>query len=221
MTIREIPILFSAPMVRAILSGRKTQTRRALKPQPKPFLLPDKSWCEVAIEHQWEEDLPRIRLGKVITNQTLRWAPGDHLWIRETFSVVPSSAYRCSPGVVQTINPSDQYDAAIYRASFDRSGGGIVWRPSIHMPRWASRITLDVTAVRIERLQDISEADAQAEGAPSCVMDDDGKFYQNNDIGTFRCGFAGLWDTINGPGAWDSNPWVAVIEFRRSEVANA
>jgi len=87
------------------------------------------------------------------------------------------------------------------------------WRPAIHMPRWASRLTLELTDVRVERLQDISEQDAIAEGADRLVMDDDGKFYESAN-GTHRCGYAGLWDHINGDGSWDENPFVWCISFR-------
>jgi hypothetical protein len=174
------PILFSAPMVRAILDGRKTMTRRIIKPKP-------------------------IMRG-------IRYAPGDRLWVREGWASVPASAYRCSEGVAQTVNPFDPTEAAIYRAGFDRSRGGIRWRSPIHMPRWASRITLAVEAVRVERLQDISEGDSEKEGVtrPNRVLEDDGTSYTD--------GFAALWEDIHGPDAWDANPWVSVTTFRRVEA---
>lgn len=214
------PILFSAPMVRALLAGRKTMTRRALKPQPV----------------RNEAGLWTLDLGRRGFSQTddvpatmrergwLRFAPGDLLWVRETIARIPASAYRCSEGVQQTINPTDPYVAAIYRASFDRSGDP-GWRPSIHMPRWASRLTLAVTAVKVERLQDISEADAIAEGinrdetlpenVHRCWLDL-GHNTEGADWLTSwdaRDVFRQLWWHINGPGAWEANPWVVALKF--------
>jgi hypothetical protein len=121
--------------------------------------------------------------------------------------------------VQQTINPVDPYYASIYRQGWDRSESGIRWRPSIHMPRWASRITLEIAAVRVERLQDISEDDARAEGI--------------TDGGCLNCGnpepcecaspepsardaFCYLWHQIHGCNSWHTNPWVWVVEFHRS-----
>lgn len=210
----ERPIIFSAPMVRAILAGRKTQTRRVLKPQP----VADASWAG-----GWRVDSKKVsvsvqsfneRGGRCLPGDSspCPYTVGDTLWVREAWALVPRTAYRCSEGVQQTLRPNDDHDAAIYRASFDRSSGGCRWRPSIHMPRWASRITLRVTNVRVERLHDISEEDARAEGAERMYMDDDGKFYQHH-TGTYRTGFAGIWAHIHGPGGWAANPWVVAVSF--------
>jgi hypothetical protein len=146
-------------------------------------------------------------------------APGDRLWCRETFAIVPRTAYARSDGVSQTLRPDDDHDAAIYRADWTRSNGGFRWRPSIHMPRWASRILLEITDVRVERLQDISEADAQAEGIEYserfegyCIGE--AEHYNSHDP---RLSYASLWESINGPGSWAANPWVWVVEFRRIE----
>jgi hypothetical protein len=125
------------------------------------------------------------------------------LWVREAFTCVPASAYRLSEGVEQTVNPSDPYEAAIYAAGWDR--GIPKWKPSIHMPRWASRITLRVTDVRVERLNEISEADALAEG----MTFPEGMQWGNDPVDAY----AGLWNHINGPGAWDLNPWVWCVSF--------
>lgn len=123
------PIIFSAPMVRALLDGRKTQTRR-LAASPLRH-------CQ----------------------------PGDRLYVREAFTLVPSSAYRMSEGVEQVLNPTDPDVAAIFTVGWERSIPK--WRPSIHMPRWASRLTLIVEAVRFQRLSAITDADALAEGIES------------------------------------------------------
>lgn len=199
------PIIFSAPMIRALLEGRKSQTRRVMKEQrhvATPALMGDR-W-------QW-----RGYSGAALGDANVPCAIGDRLWVREAHALVPASAYRCSEGVEQAINPGDNDRAAIYRAGFDRSTSGIRWRPSIHMPRWASRLTLIVTDVRVQRLQEISEGDAKAEGAVPMAMDDEGKFYLRESCqgGTYLCGFAGIWAHIHGPDAWDANPWVCAITF--------
>lgn len=202
------PILFSGPMVRAILEGRKTQTRRPLKPQP--ICGDDPNWIR-----------PPCPYGK----------PGDRLWVRENF--------------LQLMHGKVTDGRVKYCASIDpRSTGtpkndGYWWRkrPSIHMPRWDSRITLEVTDIRVERLQKISREDAIAEGARE-FPDLQGKHPYGQDprwsmeeptdvsqcLGTPRAAFANYWCKINGkklPGGvldsrpWDENPWVWVVEFRR------
>ena len=182
---KERPILFSAPMVRALLAGTKTQTRRIIKPQHLAFFNQDAA----AMLSDWNErPLPY--------GQT-----GDRLWVRETFGHFERNQH-FKPGC-----------NVYYRAD-----GNCLelepWRPSIHMPRWASRITLEITSVRVERLQDISEADAQAEGVTddgSLVTDLDGK-----DRGGTIAAYATLWEVINGVGSWDDNPWVWVVSFKRA-----
>lgn len=208
---RERPILFSAPMVRALLAGTKTQTRRALNPRPQPWgqhgglQLP--GYCastDAAFRHG--APIFKSRFGK----------PGDRLWVRETFAKID--------GQTQPWIETD------YRATYthgDRLGDSLGikkrWTPAIHMPRSASRITLEVTAVRVERLQEISEADAIAEGVnrfPGCRQDDDAAAFNrigpvdNDSFPIAR--YAVLWESINGPGSWEANPWVWVVEFQRS-----
>lgn len=122
--------------------------------------------------------------------------PGDRLWVREACMV-------CDIGIEQHV---------AYRADGEPDESWLRplrWRPSIHMPRWASRITLEVTGVRVERLQDISDADAKAEGAP---MSWASAQYRG---GTWRQGFSDLWRQINGPDSWDANPFVWVVSFKR------
>lgn len=208
----EKPIIFSGAMVRALLDGRKTQTRRVLKPQP--VKLPDFNRGSLSINvrrsvyQAWNPHCPAVRCPY--------GQPGDRLWVRETFAYVSPHEYPAPFEECKIEYRADKPEAK-------RAGGwdcepddpeAIRWRPSIHMPRWASRITLEVTGVRVERLQDISEADARAEGAypPPAGTDDDGAHY---DAGTFRDGFRALWESINGAGSWTANPWVWVIEFRR------
>lgn len=199
---REIPIIFNGDMVRAILAGQKTQTRRPVKSQQ----------CDAAIavdDVGFGEFVPVFeapeRPNGIHGPAAIRCPfgqPGDLLWVRETFSEAGGNApeltlYRANyPGHV--ISDPRGYES-IPPAS------AIKWRPSIHMPRWASRILLRVTAVRIERVIDISEADALAEGATP------GK-YLGLDRAAARS-FSDLWDSIYNN--WDTNPWVWVIEFER------
>lgn len=214
------PILFSAPMVRAILAGTKTMTRRALKPQPVPFLIgDDKHECEVALEQMEDEPMPRIRLGRVITRQKVRWSVADRLWVKEGYALVGDNE--------DDIHACPDLMRHVYYRADSVQPECLKWRNAMFMPRQVSRTALVVTDVRVERLQDISEADAIAEGIEE--IDSDFAGLCNNIEGsglpnTLPNGsaaiaiYADLWDSINGPGSWHANPWVAVIEFRR-EIA--
>ena len=173
---KERPILFSGPMVRAILDGRKTQTRRVVKPQPD-WIRPRVS--DDGIAHGYCGSGPtdgiKCPYGTV----------GDRLWVRESWA-----------------KSGEVGDATEYRAD-NPDPIGAKWRPSIHMPRWASRIDLEITGIRVERLQEISERDAMAEGCE----------YLTNSVA--RSNFVKLWISINGQDSWSANPWVWVIEFKR------
>lgn len=188
------PILFSGPMVRALLEGRKTQTRRVLR-VPAPFDHSD----DISVETATGFIKPQFRRG-------------DRLWVREAHSLVPATAYRGSVGtgtIVQTIHPTDGYSAAVMREGFDRSGTPR-WRPSIHMPRWASRLTLTVTDVRVQRLQDIRDADCRAEGCSGGHDSIPGYGFSATPGEHFRW----LWDSLNTDRAlWDSNPWICAVSF--------
>ena len=215
---KEKPILFSGPMVRAILDGRKTQTRRVVKPQPvfcRKIGEDDSVTAGWKIDSEW-----LINIGpEGLVERFCPYPPGTVLWVRETFVRV-----ECLGGV--------KTDDVVYRANLvDRRGhvwpsiaedpDGVKWTPSIFMPRWASRLRLLVTAVRVERLQDITEEDAEAEGVNH--IDDDLK--QDAARSALACGsvrctardyFRILWDSMNakfGYG-WDTNPWVWVYTFK-------
>lgn len=208
------PILFSAPMVRAILEGRKTQTRRVVK-------LPHGIW-----ETSASGDLVPIPVGCNYGK------PGDRLWVRETFCLENTYDYHgdhVDPNDGRPIQKHEDADGSYwliphYRATepephivpyhCDADDDKTRWTPSIFMPRWASRITLEITAVRVERLQDISEADAQAEGVHPCGNHDFDGWPKNHVIA-----FCKLWEAINGSGSWECNDWVWVIEFRKVEAA--
>lgn len=191
---KERPILFNGPMVRALLDGSKTQTRRVVKPQPD-WVNPDASVGNA---------LTVAKIGKRVgmANRICSYGqPGSRLWVRETWAA-PHAYDHLPPRMIPQ-------DARIhYAATEDR--GGLLWRPSIHMPRWASRITLEVTGVRVERLQEISEADAMAEGVAETA-----KHLQGLSACLEHCyAYQDLWESINGPGSWDENPWVWVVEFK-------
>lgn len=208
------PILFSAPMIRAILDGRKTQTRRIIKPQPHGRYAPIVSFNHGRMEIAFGPDM-RAKDGG-----PKWWRPiaqsGDRMWAREAHALLPRTAYRGSIGtgtISQREHPTDGYSAAVFREGFDRSGRP-PWRPSIHMPRWASRITLYVTEVRVERLNSISEADAIAEG----IEPEEGYWRDYLMPATQICtspveSYRTLWESINGAGSWAENPWVAAYTF--------
>lgn len=194
------PILFKDEMIRAILEGRKTQTRRVVKGAPVNM-----------VRFIGADDKPTGEFGACLThdlviNKHVRCPygkPGDRLWVRENFLQLMHG---------QVTDGRVKYCASIDpRSTGTPKNDGYWWRkrPSIHMPRWASRITLEITDVRVERLQDISSADAKAEGVATPDLNDwcdDSKWVSQ---------FAWLWRSINGPDSWDANPWVWVVEFKR------
>lgn len=201
-TPRERPLLFSAPMVKAILAGRKTQTRRLYRVRSTDN-----------VEHErgplWELPSPY-------------GSPGDLLWVRETWGLHAygdeSDWLRSSVRGLSADELIAHWKLAL-RADWGPMQDGCYWRPGIHMPRWASRITLEVTEVRAQRLHDISEDDAKAEGAAWRIApggDLAGAFDGlGGEIG-YVAHFRDLWGSINGKRApWSSNPWVWAITFRR------
>lgn len=189
--------------VRAILDGRKTQTRRVVK------LTDSGRVKEPGSPRNWHLDDPEAVMACPYG------VPGDRLWVRETWC--PGSATPLGIGLLPCIGPAHLGDKIAYRATDDYGGDDPPWRPSIHMPRWASRITLEIVSVRVERVQEISKEDARAEGVR--VWEE----WQSRDLPAVlnmhdpRDAYAQLWDSINAKRApWESNPWVWVIEFRRA-----
>lgn len=208
---KERPILFNGDMVRALLEGRKTQTRRVMKTQPANF---DADGDIALMYEEGSETAKTIGEKPFVCPYG---EPGDRLWVREAHAFVPEPAYRCSTGIYQQVNPADDYEACVYRENFDRARS-FPWRPSIHMPRWASRITLEIVSVRVERLQEISEKDARAEGVNGeQEAADAGLSWHDKPRRAFRL----LWQSINGADSWDANPWVWVVEFKRVDEARA
>ena len=206
---KEHPILFSAPMVRAILARQKTQTRRVVKPEPQMVTHDRKTTT-------WEGD-PGVLLDLLEqTGRKCRYGkPGDRLWVRETFQRFSDDGeimYRADPASLRAMNELKYDECQEAR-----------WRPSIHMPRWASRILLEVVSVRVERLNDISESDCWAEGIEEVIhlFDGPSQAEMANRLGLCledaKPLYAQLWEFINGAGSWDENPWVWVVEFKRIE----
>ncbi|HBO1246099.1 TPA: hypothetical protein L4E97_004786 [Pseudomonas aeruginosa] len=201
---KERPILFTGPMVRAILEGRKTVTRRVMKPQP--------DFLGSMVDPNTPFKTLDAGLHARITCP--HGQPDDRLWVREAWA---------ADAQVDAIAPRDlsQDEPIWYPADFSvrQTGCSMIskgrGRPSIHMPRWASRILLEITAVRIERLQDISEKQALAEGVE---LEGEGVCWagaagtaSDSPVESFRL----LWELINGAGSWNANPWVWVVEFKR------
>lgn len=213
------PILFSAPMIRALLDGRKAQTRRTLKFQPAPGIsIVRKTIRPIDAEpyHSFER---RSLYGNYAGELDIRMKRGDRLWAREAWSGL--HAFRDTPpaqreSVATPDGPLLREDIWCWADGSPTVGDYERPRPSLHMPRWASRLTLIVTDVRVERLQDISGSDAIAEGAEiTCEQTMTGPMVKVAP-GTYLSPVAWyhrLWDEINGPGAWDLNPWVAAYTF--------
>lgn len=212
---KERPILFSGPMVRAILEGRKTQTRRLIK-LPKPLEPDDMEFIRMqdgypegvrAVFESWDDCCSF----KLPYGQT-----GDRLWVKETFFEI-SRADRSRP-IFAAVDRDFIYRANYdYRKDSNSVIGGENWKPSIFMPRRASRINLQITGIRVERLQDISEEDAKAEGVQIPFVNfpqpADSKFKVGDPLGSYKDHYKCLWGIINGPDSWAQNPWVWVIEF--------
>lgn len=186
---KERPIIFSTPMVQAILDGRKTQTRRIIKPQPDEdcYYLMELNSGILTINYNQGDKNPKVKCPY--------GQPGDLLWVRESFA--------------KATDP-DGDDLYYYKA--DRRHADGKWKPSIHMPKAAARIWLRVKDVRVERVQDITEGDAIKEG----IKPEFDYLHNSYENLTPKCSFMTLWRKINGRESWDANPWVWVVEFERA-----
>ena len=202
-SMKERPILFSAPMVRAILEGRKSMTRRVVKSQPLDMLIPSRI----------EENLYISSMGAKY--KCPYGIPGDRLWVKETWAKT-------------RVAQAGGEEWFVYRECDNRTDYGGPWKSSRFMPRIASRILLEITNVRVERLQMISYGDSIAEGACRfneipvvTMMNEPNRWSMENPMNTDQClssplwAFANYWGKINGPGSWEANPWVWIVEFKR------
>lgn len=226
----ERPILFSAPMVRALLAGTKTQTRRAVTPGRS---LVDgcgvRAWPHLDFDgSEWVDQGPSpagnagpyLKVANIDGERRhrvySRIQVGDTLWVKECWAPDPEpgdlglTGYTWYRATHEEVLPQPER-----------------WRPSIHMPRWASRITLRVTSVRVERLQDISEEDARAEGACELPLQEGapGSWWRVPGTGmgphrSARAAFKALWESINGAESWERNEWVWCVGLERVEAAN-
>lgn len=208
---KERGMIFNADMVRAILDGRKTQTRRIMKPQPEPCPRGGHWWpsnvFKTMLHVEDEMQNGKGGWGGLVGDACPFGDVGDRIWVREAFasglSTKSTLAYRAT-------HKREDLEDGFYDT--------IKWTPSIHMPRWASRILLEITDVRVERLNSISQEDAQAEGMeltgwrPTYSDPDSG-----GEVWTPYDNFAQLWESIYGEESWQANPWVWVIEFKRVE----
>lgn len=202
---KERGMIFNGEMVRAILDGRKTQTRRPVK-----FPVHDKNLgCELA----GNELAGELSAGNYLNSAFGK--PGDRIWVRETFQG-PLFDYDLMDSYCKDPTPFEKPEFCVYKADgvpapefYDADDElHCCWRPSIHMPRWASRILLEITNVRVERLKSISDGDALREGCSAADM-------KSGDC--VADVFARLWASIYGSDSWNANPWVWVIEFKRVE----
>lgn len=221
---KERPILFSGDMVRALLDGRKTQTRRIVKPQP---IYGDvggtfASWMFKKRKENGHWLYPNAR--SIVLSECPYGQPGDRFWVRETAKCGYRSEqpphnkgcigvdYQAGGGLMRDYTLDRRNDYPWFPSRSHNVDGTTRWAPAIHMPRWASRITLEVADVRVERLNDISETDAIAEGTFA------GAYEYDNGEGTetARESFQCLWDSLNAPRGYgrDVNPWVWVVTFR-------
>ncbi|HIG8619994.1 TPA: hypothetical protein ACYEOD_002641 [Klebsiella michiganensis] len=235
---KERGMIFNGEMVRALMSGRKTQTRRPIKWKQTRFT--EIGEREDGSKWPWSEDAEHA---------CDFWHPcpfgavGDRIWVRETWATLGNEDGCCIDWEGNLCKGDERSAARIYRASCEQRPGDYglwsipddaywkphtkehkfegAWRPSIHMPRWASRILLEITDVRVERLNAISEEDATAEGVPpagSLLPDYPGTFLTpKGDFATAKVAFQRLWESIYGEESWKANGWVWVISFKRVE----
>lgn len=230
---KERPILYTGPMVRAIIEGRKRQTRRIVKDNSILGRIHPAVSAIVHRSHGWfgfeaSEDLKRQYI-TTFPFHTIRCPygePGDRLWVRETFALVGGG----DPGIFIT---RADYPHCVPSGleNVPADAASVRWTPSIFMPRRLSRITLEIISIRVERLNDISEEDAWAEGCIRGERTDNGGYFpawEPDPSGIWERGwdcakewYADLWEDINGPGSWAANPWVWVIEFQNiSKLVN-
>lgn len=224
---KERPVLMHAKSINGILEGRKTQTRRIVKPRP------DVPWKISPIDDEWlvegwpKQERAMQNFGRAHRIRCPYGKPGDQLWVRETFAI--SSVDGCLVSIARkermpegkTLADTDGGLDQTYLENLDevRTAERLYdpflerWRPSIFMPRWACRLTLEIINIRVERVQSISEEDCFAEGVR--ILDEIAPY---KDCPNYRIHFHELWDETNGKGAWQKNDWCWVLSFKRVEA---
>ncbi|MGY9523609.1 hypothetical protein ACTM6F_19770 [Citrobacter freundii] len=211
---KERGMIFNGEMVRAILDGRKTQTRRIVKPQPELTERSGFSWKGMLYGAGSDDRETNRNFAHV---KCPHGKPGDRIWVRETYQG-PLFDYEHMESYLEDSSKFEKPEFCVYRADgktapefYDADDNlHCGWRPSIHMPRWASRLTLEITGVRVERLASVSDEDAGKEGYPANPAPYGGTMDK-------WLWFRGLWDSIYPDQSFKHNPWVWVIEFKRIE----
>lgn len=234
---KEIPILFSTQMVQALLADTKTETRRTIKPQPDEngvtFMKNAPLDWEAHYKEEWKPWKWDTEQGETIAKHCPYGQPGDWLWVRESFV----SGFKMDDGCFAYDDEGNHIEKIWYKADGDLHNWwtgdsdfpseNIPWKPSIHMPKAAARLWLEVLEIKVERLQDISEADAMAEGIewqikypedyPTLRYYRDYMFKNRFAAGMLfgpKQSFKSLWQSINGPESWNANPWLWVVKFK-------
>ncbi|CAY73975.1 hypothetical protein EPYR_01595 [Erwinia pyrifoliae DSM 12163] len=217
-TMKERPILFSHQRVRALLSGQQRQTRRIMKSQPLEPGQDNHEGCygiDVLGNHLQGN---RVLSLDNLSHHCPYGQPGDRLWVRETWRgpIVPAEdivRYQQSPSQFKKADYCQyQADSSIYSADDQEQLGG--WQAGIHMPRWASRIDLLITDIRVEKIQDISDDDVMAEGVQVETHFLNNFFTLQSEAGSAKDAYRKQWVTLYGCNSWEANPWVWVIEFK-------
>jgi hypothetical protein len=231
-SMKSIPILFKAEMVKAILEGRKTQTRRVAKQfndDITDLVCEDGggNWIGWSgyLDHRELPDFTKKEYPNGEGYPCPYGKVGDHLWVKETFQFVTDPFSITENVMYKADGETKRLPAGTFKDGqqvYNRESKNIKWRPSLFMPRYASRITLEIVSVRCERLNEISEADAADEGLEGKWFPNIGSgtfFYKNYLTGEFglipSASYRTLWESINGVGSWDLNPFVWVIEFKK------
>lgn len=220
---KERPIIFSSPMVLALLDGRKTQTRRIIKPQPEVSSIPNYG------THAWRPDKQEAHYFDFQNLKSFETAfnprvccpySADRLYVRETWREAFSETHECFAYKADLKYKCGKQTPPDLEQLTALNGG---WKPSIHMPKKACRLWLEVVDIRVERLQDISEEDAVCEGARFTNFGNlpgwhfkDIKSHEDC-LATAKYAFANLWESINGVNSWTTNPWVWVISLKKME----
>ena len=221
---KEVPIIFSAEMIQAILKRHKTETRRIVRPQPVLFEYPNlwlwqaKPW---RAKHRGHRHVCDAQALPDVLVQEGPYQAGDHLWVRETWGGIflssQSGHYLQWKNVPKSDRTQERCEYLLYRATDDDPDYEGCWAPSIHMPRWASRLTLEVLGVRAERLQDITCEDIMAEGIRYRMPGTTAQLYIGDlpQDKSLRTAFVRLWDSLNKKRGFGyaTNPWVRIVEF--------